>query len=269
MLRITCKREDNVNNFKVNLAGSKSHVGPAWAGWFNPAEYLHPHGKGGQANGCIPVIKPHDTREALCLETRRISSESITSSPQHHIPLQSPLTRGTGGREQHLHQGDAGRRSLATAVSHRQSAKGTEKVKERALRLRTPHQASSLRGKKEGEAGRRTECGRRETVASSAAAGTDHTEQSPREAPAQPLGKPVCHQGIMFPTKPRRLSSSSSTGPVGGQRSSRHRDRDNNSDDFIYRVIKTHNVCKPQHLPRKNESPEDTGRRDWVRGWVG
>lgn len=77
------------------------------------------------------------------------------------------------------------------------------------------------------------------------------------------LSKTVYHQGSMFPTKHR------STGPVGGQRSSRYRDRDNNSDDFIYRVIKTHNICKPQRLPRKNESPEGTGRRGRVRGWVG
>lgn len=43
---------------------------------------------------------------------------------------------------------------------------------------------------------------------------------------------------------------------------------EDNTDDFIYRVIKTHNVGKPQHLPRRNESPEGTGRRDQRGGWV-
>jgi hypothetical protein len=46
MLHVTYKIEDTLNNsFKINLAGSESHIRPVWAGFFNLAEYLPLHGK--------------------------------------------------------------------------------------------------------------------------------------------------------------------------------------------------------------------------------
>lgn len=87
----------------------------------------------------------------------------------------------------------------------------------------------------------------------------DSIEQSLREASAPPLGKPQSFKDRIQPGS--HVSHKAQGQWVAREAADTDNDEDN-TDDFIYRVIKTHNVSKPQHLPRKNESPEGTGRRD-------